>query len=415
MPDPSPLWALRARWVFPVDQPPLRDGLLTIQGDTILSIGRNDSGRPPRDLGCVALLPGLVNAHTHLEFSTLSEPLGAPGTRLPDWIGLVVAWRRQVLEEAADAAAERLAAVLQGLDECRRCGVTCVGEIATGPWDLRAYSASPPGGTVFHELLGLAEERIQPLLEQARRHLDANLSGNWRAGLSPHAPYTVHPELLRQVVRLSAERRVPLAMHVAETIEELELLASHSGSLVERLKQLDAWHPAAVPRGIEPADYVRMLADAHRALIVHGNYLDHRAWEVLARRRKTMSLVYCPRTHARFEHGAYPLAELLAAGVRVAVGTDSRASNPDLNLWRELRFVAQRHPDVPPEQVLRMGTLSGAEALGLAECAGSLRPGKRADLAVVELPDGHADDPYELLLHCSSGYNTAIPLHDVPA
>ncbi len=421
-------WAVRARWVFPVDRPPIQGGVVTILGDSILSVGKRSEHGTPADLGDVALLPGLVNAHTHLEFSGLTRPIGEPGMRFANWIGELVAYRRrqseQVAEASEDSAAEllavRRAAVRQGLKESLGHGVTTLGEIATAPWDMSPYADSTTSGTVFYELLGLDPERTPMLLDDAQRHLASPLlqtqasgmetpgmgtPGGWTAGLSPHAPYTVHPDLLREVVALSARQQTTLAMHLAETLEEWELLASHSGPLVERLTALRAWHPQAIPRGIAPYDYLQMLSAAHRVLVVHGNYLAEPEWKLLASNSDHMSLVYCPRTHAYFGHGAYPLAPALAAGVRVALGTDSRASNPDLDLLAEMRFVAQRHANVSPEQVLQMGTLSGAEALGLESRTGSLSAGKRADLVAVELSDDasgdEATDALEALLDSS--------------
>jgi len=186
-------------------------------------------------------------------------------------------------------------------------------------------------------------------------------------------------------------------MHLAESKEELELLANHSGQLVETLKSLGAWKPEAVPLGRRPLDYLRMLATAHRSLVIHGNYLASDEIDFLAAQRERVSLVYCPRTHAYFGHAFYPLAQMLAAGVRVAIGTDSRASNPDLRLLEELRHVARHHPAVSPEAILRMGTLAGAEALGIADEFGSITPGKRAVLAVVPVASD-ATSPLDAIL-----------------
>jgi cytosine/adenosine deaminase-related metal-dependent hydrolase len=246
--------------------------------------------------------------------------------------------------------------------------------------------------------LGLAPERIEQLVDAAKLHVHAGNRTSFRRGLSPHAPYTVHPDLLRQVCRLSAEQQIPLAMHLAESAAELELLRSHSGPLVERLKELSAWYPGSLPRGIRPLDYLEMLSTAHQTLVIHGNFLVREEMEFIGARRDKMTVVYCPRTQAFFPHGAYPLAEMLACGVRVAVGTDSRASNPDLSVLSELRHIARQHPGVPPEEILKMGTLCGAEALGLADELGSLTTGKKAAFAIVPLQEA-GDDPYELLFH----------------
>jgi cytosine/adenosine deaminase-related metal-dependent hydrolase len=396
--------ALQARYIFPVDSPPIRDGVMTVDGERMVAVGENASGRPPHDLGNVAILPGLVNAHTHLEFSDLDAPLGDAGMPFPQWIQRVVASRRQRGEQADDPAAQRAAAVERGLAESLACGTTTLGEIARPLWPREVFERQPLDCTVFLELLGLSNERIEPLLQSAREHLDASrqTGAKWRAGLSPHAPYTASPDLVARISQLSAESHVPVAMHLAESVEELELLQSHSGPFVELLAELDAWHPGAIPRGIRPLDYLQLLSSAHRALVIHGNYLSDAEIGFLAEHADRMSVVYCPRTHAYFGHGRYPLARMLAAGVNVALGTDSRASNPDLNLLAELHHIAYSHSDVQAADVLRLGTLGGARALGRDDQCGSLTAGKLANLTLVKLPDHDADDPHELLFDATA-------------
>jgi aminodeoxyfutalosine deaminase len=391
--------ALRARWVVPVDRPPMDGGIVTISRGRILAVGENTSNRPVRDLGNVALLPGLVNAHTHLEFSLLRQPVGRPAIALPDWIRLVIDFRRQFT--VANQGPPRLA----GLAESHRSGVAVLGEIATAAWPSELPTLPMPDVVVFQELLGLSASRIGPLTEAARRHVAGGVPAHpqLRWGLSPHAPYTVHPLLLRQACQISAEAQVPLAMHLAESREELQLLAEHKGPLVELLSSLGAWHPDELPRGQKPLDYLRQLATAHRSLVVHGNYLANDEIAFLGAHRHSMSLVYCPRTHAYFGHEPYPLAQMLSAGVRVAVGTDSRASNLDLNLLADLRHIARHHPAVSPDTILQMGTLSGAEALGVADQFGSITPGKQALLITISLEEDTHDPLGRLLAEGAPG------------
>jgi cytosine/adenosine deaminase-related metal-dependent hydrolase len=147
------------------------------------------------------------------------------------------------------------------------------------------------------------------------------------------------------------------------------------------------WDANAIPRGSRPMDYLQVLSEAPRALVIHGNYLDEEGRVFLATNADHLSLIYCPRTHAYFGHEAYPLVELLKLGVRVALGTDSRASNPNLDLLAEMRHVAGKFPIIDPDVILRMGTLSGAEALGLAAEVGSITPGKVANLVAVPLAE----------------------------
>jgi cytosine/adenosine deaminase-related metal-dependent hydrolase len=333
----------------------------------------------------VALVPGLVNAHTHLEFSHLQRPLGSPGMRLVDWIRLVIAERGRRNDAPAPA-------IEDGMRESLCRGVSCIGDItsaaAATQYDDRFDL------TLFAEAIGFSPARAESayaavlvqLLEEDQARRDRRAAAGVRLGISPHAPYTVSPELLRRLVGLARARNLPVAMHVAESAEELALLAGGTGPFRELLEERSMWDAAAVPRGSRPMDYLRMLAEAPRSLVIHGNYLDGDERAFLAAHSDRMSLVYCPRTHAYFGHPPYPLAELLSAGVRVALGTDSRASNPDLDLLAEMRFVAQAQAGIDRQVILRMGTLSGAEALGRAEEVGSITPGKLANLVAIPLP-----------------------------
>jgi cytosine/adenosine deaminase-related metal-dependent hydrolase len=386
---------LRARYVFPVTAAPIPDGLLSIAGGRIVAVGRQPGGAPGgypvEDLGNVAVLPGLVNAHTHLEFSDLRRPLGTPGMGFVDWIRRIIELFRQE-RNLADGPVGR------GLRECLRSGTTTLGEIAQPGWPAEVFQGVPLEATVFLELIAPTPERVGPLLELAPQHLRAaDPSGPWRPGLSPHAPYSVLPQLLTAAVSLSATGRVPLAFHLAESREELQLLRSGRGPFRDYFDELGTCHPDLFGCGTRPLDYLHTLAAAERTLVIHGNYLDDEEIAFLAEQAERMSVVYCPRTHAYFGHDAYPLEQMLAAGVTVALGTDSRASAPDLSLLAEIRFVADRYPTLARDVVLRLGTINGARALGRDQEIGSLEPGKYANLTVVALPDRDAADPHELL------------------
>jgi cytosine/adenosine deaminase-related metal-dependent hydrolase len=170
----------------------------------------------------------------------------------------------------------------------------------------------------------------------------------------------------------------------------VELLASHEGPFVQFLTDLGVWAPGGLAFSF--GQVVQSSSNARRLLLIHCNYLS-----TDLHLPPTATVVYCPRTHAAFGHPPHPFRDFLARGVRVALGTDSLASNPDLDLLGEARFLHQRYPDVPGATVLRMATLSGAEALGWADETGSLEAGKSADLAVVPLPD-HDNEAHALVL-----------------
>jgi cytosine/adenosine deaminase-related metal-dependent hydrolase len=379
-------FTLRARWVLPIDRPPIEGGYVSVAEGRITAVGSTaPEASDVVDLGDVVLLPGLVNTHTHLEFSDLTAPLGLPGMSLSSWIRLVIAERKRGRRDPA-------AAIAAGIAESLASGVTTIGEISTAVAD--AYDVAGPSPTIisFQESIGFSGQRVDSAFGDVKRRFELATPP---AGFSPHAPYTVHPRLLERIVAAAASHGAPVAMHLAESREELQLLSNGEGDFAALLDERSMWDPTAIPRGSRPLDYLQMLASAPRALVIHGNYLAADEIALLGAQRGQMSVVYCPRTHAFFRHAPYPLAAMRAAGVRVALGTDSRASNPDLNLLAEVRAAAARHADVGGADVLRMATLDAAEALGVSHDVGSLAIGKRADL--IALPCNVAN-PIEAII-----------------
>ncbi len=360
------------------------------------------AGVEVQDLGDVLLLPGLVNAHSHLEFSSLKKRLGKPGISLPEWIRLIIAQRptsRQVDK-----------AVAAGLQESVKAGVTTIADTCRIASTAYADGAVSPRMVLMQEAIGFSQARAASTLTATKAGLDDLLDaarrpdGRVSLGVSPHAPYTVSPQLIRELVSLASERKLPVALHLAESPEELELLTSGTGPFQQLLEERSMWDPWSVSRGATPQDYLRMLNLAPHALVIHGNYLDHAALAMMGRHSDSMSLVYCPRTHTFFKHKEYPLVEALSLGVRVCLGSDSLASSPDLSILSEMREVARKHPLVSPESILRMATHAGAEALGINDRAGSIRPGAPADMIAVHVngaEDGRANSLLESVMHDS--------------
>jgi len=372
--------SLQARWVIPVGGPPIERGVVEIVGGRVVGV-HDRAASETYDLGAAALIPGLVNSHTHLEFSHIERPLG-PMQPFAGWIRTVIDERRR--------RTSGWNSIDVGLRESLQCGSTAVGEIATADWAPGAL-AGQPQAVVFRELIGLSESAIEPQMAIARRHLSlaAGDSGDCIRGLSPHAPYSVHPQLLEQSLLLASEAGCPVAMHVAETLEELELLDRGSGPLVDLFKAMNLWQPGIHPKGMRPLAVLEQLARAPRALVIHGNFLDDEERRFLSQQPQ-MAVVYCPRTHAGFGHPRYPLESFLDAGVRMVLGTDSRASNPDLSLWAEMQFVALNYPEASRHVLLEMGTRTAAAALGLKESQGTIAPGRAANLVAISLPESTA-------------------------
>ncbi|MCS7236799.1 MAG: amidohydrolase family protein [Thermoguttaceae bacterium] len=430
--------AIRARWIVPVDQPPIEDGVVLISQKRILSVGKYAKLRShlPRassyiDFGDASVLPGLINAHTHLELSDCPVPIPAQGHSFATWIEAVIAQRRA-------RGGHSPAVVKQGLAECLRFGITAVGDIAQwgcAPSDycltvagqqegqptdiLPGQPGGPDSATTGHSREGGKTtpsdhppgiipkgiaflECISPLAEKAdelSRRIDEFSAFSWpkglKPGIAPHAPYTVHVDILRQLVDLACARKLPVAFHLAESSEEIELLQTESGPLRELLEKRGLWS-ANLTGGLTAGDYLRLLAKTPRVLIIHGNLLSEGDVDFLAT-QEHMFIVHCPRSFSHFGWGRFPLAELLARGVRLAIGTDSRASTPDLNLMAELCHVFQKYPEVPPAKLVALVTIEPAEALGIGDQVGTLTPGKAADLVVYPLPPEEKQTPFGFL------------------
>jgi aminodeoxyfutalosine deaminase len=382
---PTGTWTLTARWVFPVAGPPLERGLVTVAGERIAAVEPRGARKPDLDLGDAAVLPGLVNAHTHLDLTGM-RGLAPPSPDFTGWLRRVIAHRRGRSPEQvwADIAA--------GLAESQRFGTTLLGDISGDGGSWEALASAPLRAVVFREILGLPEERAAEALGAARHWLEgAATTPTCRPGLSPHAPYSVRCALFARAALLARERRCPLAVHLAESAAELDLLHRRRGPFVAFLRELGVWDAEGLADS--PSQVMKLCDQRVPKLFIHGNHL-----APSARVPRNSTVVYCPRTHAAFGHPPHPFRDLLARGVRVALGTDSLASNPDLDLLAEARFLHRLYPDFPGEKLLHLATLAGAEALGWADEAGSLAPGKSADLIVIPLSSQEGGDPHRLVL-----------------
>jgi aminodeoxyfutalosine deaminase len=426
---PSSDFSLTARWIIPVEGPPLERGTVSIRGDRLAAIEPRGYRTPDVDAGEVAVLPGFVNAHTHLDLSDLRAK-APPSADFTGWLRAVIRHRRERSNE------ETIRAIRAGLTEALSFGTTLVGDIAGSGLSWETLSSAPLRAVVFYELLGLSRSRAKIAWQEAYAWLETHApTATCTPALSPHAPYSVRKSLFRLAGQSALARRLPVAVHLAESAEEIELVTAHSGPFVDFLSELGVWDlPGLVP---DLNQVLQIFANNQNVLFIHANYLracgtggpsfnpeptatanlDPRRW--LGAKRYTVpsllpglsfppgaTIVYCPRTHAAFGHPLHPVEDFLAAGVRVALGTDSLASNPDLNLLEEARFLHQRHPSIPGPTVVRMATLSGAEALGWAHETGSLTPGKSADLVLVPL-SGNGDDPHKQVLR-SNGSARAV-------
>ncbi|MBI3988472.1 MAG: amidohydrolase family protein [candidate division NC10 bacterium] len=394
-----PMKLLSARLLLPITSPPLFGGALLLQDGTILEIGereelkRHHPSIPIEDLGDAVLLPGLVNVHTHLELSGLQGTLH----------GLFLDWLFQLIDRKRDLDSQfYLHSASQGVRDLIRGGTTSVGEITSAGMSFEVLRRSGLRGVVYYETLGLDPLQAEGIVRRAEQKIETmrqEAGGLLKVGLSPHAPYSLSERLLEHLSSLARRFRLPVAVHLAEAEEEVRYVKEGTGPIRERLlKMVGRDRPSHEIRGETPVELVHrhdLLSPS--ALAVHAVHLETEDVERLA--SSGVSVAHCPRSNHRLGNGIAPIPTYLERGIRVGLGTDSLASNDSLSLWDEMRFALKLHEGrISPEGLFKMATLAGAEALGLSKEAGSLEPGKRADLIAVRIHDLDEEDPYGSLL-----------------
>jgi len=367
---------LRARSVHPVTAPPIEDGAVLVDdAGKIAALGSNRAVPAPREAEQLefpdgALVPGLVNCHTHLELTHLAGRNAEPS--FPQWIRRIRELKDATPAEEFDRAAEL------GVRACWAAGVTCVADTGSSGAPLEALARLGGRGIYYQEVFGPDPAKCAASmaeLEQALSRLGPLAASHLRLGVSPHAPYTVSEPLYRAVAAFARRERLPIAVHVAESREETALVHDGAGPFADALRARGI--PVA-PRGRTPVRYLVELGVVQRAtacLCIHCVQVDERDIAIL--RDSGAAVAHCPRSNRTHGHGAAPLAALRRAGVRVGLGTDSVVSVQDVNLWAEALAAG-----LDGEDALRMLTLEGARALGLDDQIGSLELGKEADLAV---------------------------------
>ncbi len=374
-----------APWVVPVGQPPLKLGAVLIEDDRIVEIGhvhdfiRRYPSAEVMHFSHSVICPGLVNAHTHLTLSALhgvvaSQPFAQ---WLPRLVAALKPW------EIADHEASGIV----GAEECLSCGVTVVGDIAYGAAEVARASAAGLGGVYYWELLGIDAEQVDERLAYLRYPDDAGAYGERVVcGLSPHSPYTAGPSLLRAVHDKAQSLGVPNAIHVAESSAEVDLI-SHGGGPLADVASRTA-HGFTAP-GTTTVEYLNDLGVLEGATAVHLCHATQGDIAVLA--KQVRGVVSCPRSNRYLHNPAPDVTRFLEAGVTVGVGTDSSASNHDLDLMEEIRAIAAAHPRLEPSRLIEMATLGGARAIGVDDRFGTLSPGMLADLVVFTADVG--EDP----------------------
>ena len=369
---------LSADWVLPVEGPPVEDGAVLIEDGRIAAVGTSDELGEGERFRDAAIVPGLVNAHSHLEYAVYAG--FGDGLAFGPWIELHTARKGRIGWD------EFVAIARLGAAECLRSGITTVGDASFSGAAAPACAELGLRAIVYLEVFGRGLEQLETRFEGNRARIEGALSDRVRLGISPHAPYTVSADLYAACSALG----LPLTTHLAESQAEQDWLRFGAGS----------WQAFADILPPPPGTTgIRLLAE--RGLL-HSNVLAAHcvkvdAEEVALLAEHDVAVAHCPRSNALLGCGIAPLRELRAAGLRVGLGTDSPASTPSFDMFEELRTAiamarvrAERSDALAAGDALELATLGSARALGLDTQIGSLVPGKRADLTVVSL----SDSPY---------------------
>ena len=416
---------IRARTVVTMDHAPIENGAVAVSGNRIVDVGAFDDVKARNagndlDLGAKVLLPGLINAHCHLDYTCLRGKI-PPQDSFTDWIRAINA------EKSELSPKDYLASINDGFQQAKRFGTTAIANLTAFP-ELISQVQPPIRTWWFAELIDIrAPERATELVDSAidalrssiacadisarskrsRSHRIAALQTP-RWGLAPHAMFTASKDLFRRCEEIAQKNDIPLTTHLAESREEMEMFRDASGSLYEFIKSIG--RPMNDCRNKTPLELflsarsTSLRIGSGRVLpnwiVVHLNELTESDFDLLERSDPKFQIVHCPRSHNYFSHGPFAFERLRSLGFNVCLGTDSLASNQTLSLFDEMRAFQKSFPNISPNEILRLATINPARALRYENALGQIRPGFRADL--IALPSSGSTDVFEQIIACEA-------------
>jgi aminodeoxyfutalosine deaminase len=384
---------IRARYVLPMDQPPIDDGAVVVEGDKIVAVGKTSEIRAAhtgevRDLGERVLAPGLINTHCHLDYTRLRGEVG--------WHGSFTAWILQlVAAKQLHSEKEFAGAIPRGIDMLAKSGTTTVVNIESYPGLLDQVLPTKLRVWWCLELIDLnRKDEAKGLVESALELIAAHPNVRGGFGLSPHAPYTVSEDLYRLSAQYARGRNIPLTTHVAESEEEDEMIRRGTGQMYDYF-----FRAGRDMSDCKRAGPVQLLSEYEvlgpGCIAAHANCLT--PLDITLLKQSGTHVVHCPKTH-RFFHRDMPFFQTMRGqGINVCLGTDSMASNDSLNMLEEMQQMAQVFPRLSAQELLELATVNGAKALNQVEKLGRITPGAWADLIAAPV-EGAGVDPYESIV-----------------
>ena len=375
--------ALSADWIFPVSSPPLFQHTLEFDGGVVHSIRPSRPGDPRMENACI--LPGLVNAHTHLAYTALRNQLDH--LSFFPWIRRLTELKMTTLRPEDLALSARM-----GILECLRAGITTVADMSDSAPALAELSRSPLRGIFYWEVFGVEREHADRSWDELHaifpRLQQEYATGRLRIGVSPHACFTVRPELYSRIASWALQESIAVSFHAAESREEEAFISRREGVIAKFLEQRASDWKILGPSSVAHLAGTGIFET--RPLVAHLVQASESDIEIL--QRNDVRVAHCPKSNAKFGHGIAPLSAFFKAGLQVGLGTDSAASNNRLDLFEEGRFalLQQRTRDgamvSSEERILELMTLGGARAMGMEHEVGSLEPQKMADFVILKIP-----------------------------
>ncbi|HEX8371629.1 MAG TPA: amidohydrolase family protein [Chthoniobacterales bacterium] len=388
----------RARYLVSMDAPPVEDGGLLVEGDEIVAVGKfrdlaAHQSATAVDLGEVILMPGLINAHCHLEYSSLRHLIFSQSS-FTKWIQRINAAKRNLTDD------DYLAATVSGAAELLRHGTTTVVNIESFPELLDRMPALPLRTWWCYELMDIRlRNHSEESMRGAMRFFEPAESELTNFALSPHAPYTASADLYRRSIAAAKAADLLVTTHVAESNEEMQMLQEASGPLYDFLQSIgrdmgDCGQTTPLRHLVE---YAQLTPDT---LLVHLNELKSEDYPLLAQwaQGEMIHVTHCPKSHRFFQRGKFPYEELLTANANISLGTDSLASNDKLDLFAEMRCFSEAFPQVAPVEIIEMVTCNPARSLKQSGKLGVLRPGAFADAITISAADVSPSEVYEAIL-----------------
>jgi aminodeoxyfutalosine deaminase len=380
---------VRARSVVTMDGPPIDNGTVAVSGDRIIDVGEFSEvsarhlGEEIIDLGQQALLPGLINAHCHLDYTCLRDKI-APQKSFTDWICAINARKAELSPD------DYVSSINDGFAEAKRFGTTTIANLTAFP-ELISRTEASIRTWWFAELIDVRDpSRATEIVDLAVEKLKSTK----RWGLAPHAPFTASATLYRRCEEVARNEHILLTTHLAESREEMSMFRDGNGELYDFLKSIG--REMIDCGGATPIQQFLAEASLPDWILVHLNEISEYDFKVLRQFARKSQIVHCPRSHKYLGHSSFQFGKLRDLGLNICLGTDSLASNDDLSLFAEMRAFQKEFPDVWQEEVLKMATLNPARALRQEEALGKIRQGFVADLIAV--PFGGSTSIFEAIL-----------------